>query len=464
MNYQTDYLVIGSGASAMAFVDTMLSQTNATFLMVDRRPNAGGHWNDAYPFVQLHQPASYYGVASRPLGKNELDTTGLNKGHFSLASGVDINHYYQCLMDEVFMPSGRVQHLPLCEYTPNGDIISLMSGEQHNVTVNQKVVDATHLTTSIPMTHTPNFKVADGVTSIPPNFLCTFAPKYKHITVLGGGKTGIDSILWLLTNHYPPANISWVIPRDSWFYDRSNFQPDEAFLEQTLEFTASQLETYASAKSVEDICKGMEEQGNWLRLDKNVWPSMFHAAIITKAELKQMQAISNIIRLGRVESIAPTRITLTNGSVDCQEDTLYVDCTAAGLGYNVNNFTPVFEDKRINLQMIRTWQPCLSSAIIAYIEANIQDPTLRSAMTHPTPMTDTVKDFLKTQACYLMNQGQWQAHEGLAKFLIECRLDGFTRLVAKISPDDHKKMSQLGRAVQNGPLAVQNLLRLSQAS
>jgi len=58
MDYKTDYLVIGSGAFAMAFVDTMLTETGATFLMVDRRPEVGGHWNDVYPFVRLHQPSS----------------------------------------------------------------------------------------------------------------------------------------------------------------------------------------------------------------------------------------------------------------------------------------------------------------------------------------------------------------------------------------------------------------------
>ena len=62
MDYETDYLVIGSGATAMAFVDMMLTQTDATFLMVDRRPKVGGHWNDAYPFVRLHQPSGFYGV------------------------------------------------------------------------------------------------------------------------------------------------------------------------------------------------------------------------------------------------------------------------------------------------------------------------------------------------------------------------------------------------------------------
>jgi len=65
---ETDYLVIGAGAMAMAFVDTLLKETNARIVMVDRHDRAGGHWNDAYPFVRLHQPSTCYGVNSRELG------------------------------------------------------------------------------------------------------------------------------------------------------------------------------------------------------------------------------------------------------------------------------------------------------------------------------------------------------------------------------------------------------------
>ena len=59
---ETDYLVIGAGAIGMAFVDTLLTDTDAQIVMVDRHHRPGGHWNEAYPFVRLHQPAAYYGA------------------------------------------------------------------------------------------------------------------------------------------------------------------------------------------------------------------------------------------------------------------------------------------------------------------------------------------------------------------------------------------------------------------
>ena len=80
---QTDYLVKGCGAMAMAFVDVMLKETDANFIMVDKRSAPGGHWNDAYPFVRLHQPSAFYGVASRALAMAARTAPGSIKACWS---------------------------------------------------------------------------------------------------------------------------------------------------------------------------------------------------------------------------------------------------------------------------------------------------------------------------------------------------------------------------------------------
>ena len=76
---ETDYLVIGAGAMGMAFTDTIVTETDASVVIVDRHAKPGGHWNDAYPFVRLHQPSAFYGVNSRPLGQDRIDTHGWNQ-------------------------------------------------------------------------------------------------------------------------------------------------------------------------------------------------------------------------------------------------------------------------------------------------------------------------------------------------------------------------------------------------
>ena len=62
-----DYVIAGAGAIGMAFADVIVAESEATVIIVDRYAKPGGHWNVAYPFVQLHQPASFYGVSSLEL-------------------------------------------------------------------------------------------------------------------------------------------------------------------------------------------------------------------------------------------------------------------------------------------------------------------------------------------------------------------------------------------------------------
>lgn len=40
---ETDYLVVGAGASGMAFVDALIAASEAEVVMVDRRHRPGGH-------------------------------------------------------------------------------------------------------------------------------------------------------------------------------------------------------------------------------------------------------------------------------------------------------------------------------------------------------------------------------------------------------------------------------------
>ena len=65
---KTDYLVVGAGAMGMAFTDALIDHADVHVTLVDRRHGPGGHWQDAYPFVQLHQASMFYGVASTVLG------------------------------------------------------------------------------------------------------------------------------------------------------------------------------------------------------------------------------------------------------------------------------------------------------------------------------------------------------------------------------------------------------------
>ncbi|MEO0831869.1 MAG: NAD(P)-binding protein, partial [Pseudomonadota bacterium] len=42
---ETDYLIVGSGAVGMAFADILLTETDASMVIVDQYQKPGGHWN-----------------------------------------------------------------------------------------------------------------------------------------------------------------------------------------------------------------------------------------------------------------------------------------------------------------------------------------------------------------------------------------------------------------------------------
>lgn len=155
MALQTDYLIKGCGASAMGFLDVMFHHTQATFTIVDRNAAPGGHWNHGYPFVRLHQPRDFYGLASRPLGDDRIDLDGTNAGLINLPSGSQVADHYQRAMEEVFRPSGRVVYHPMSELNEDGEIVSLLSGRRQRIDVRRRFVDAAHLETSIPLTLPP---------------------------------------------------------------------------------------------------------------------------------------------------------------------------------------------------------------------------------------------------------------------------------------------------------------------
>lgn len=211
-----DYLVIGAGAMGMAFVDTMMTDTKATIALVDRYHTPGGHWTMAYPFVRLHQPSAYYGVNSKDLGQDKVDEVGWNKGLAELASGDEICAYYSQVMSEQFLPSGRVQYYPKCEYTGDGEFRSIITDKTYRVGQDTRIVNAAFLKVNVPSMGPPAYKVEQGVNLVTVNNLARITRPYSNYTVVGGGKTSMDACLWLLANGIEHSRITWIQPRPAW--------------------------------------------------------------------------------------------------------------------------------------------------------------------------------------------------------------------------------------------------------
>ncbi len=457
-NLKTDYLIIGSGAVGMAFADTLLTETKATMIIVDRFPKPGGHWNVAYPFVKLHQPSAYYGVSSTELSTGEKDKIGLNKGLYDLASGAEVSAYFDLVMRQRFLPSRRVTYFPLCDYKGNGQFESNLTGESYEVEVENKIVDATYLNTSVPSTHTPNFSVESGVQFMPINDLPKIKKAPSRFVIVGGGKTGIDACLWLLENHVEPEKITWIVSRDAWLVNRQNAQPGEEFFEYTIGGQVAQFEAAAKAESIPDLFDRLEKAKVLLRLDPNVKPLMYHGATVSELELEELRRIKHIVRLGRVKSIGLNSIELDTGTIDTNPNTVHVDCSASAI--TTLEMKPVFEDKLITPQTVRSVQPVFSAAFIAHVEATYEGTKKKNQLCGVVPLPNHDTDWIRALVALMMNQYTWNQDKDLKKWLLSNRLDGFGRLVASVSKDDEAKMAILQRFKEVVKPAMMNLNRL----
>src|SRR3954451_12515610 len=92
---EADYLVVGAGATGMAFTDALIANTDgARVALVDRRHGVGGHWLGAYPFVRLHQASAFYGVGSTLLGGGRVQQEGPETGLHERAIAAEVCSYY----------------------------------------------------------------------------------------------------------------------------------------------------------------------------------------------------------------------------------------------------------------------------------------------------------------------------------------------------------------------------------
>ncbi|HXZ94179.1 MAG TPA: NAD(P)-binding protein [Burkholderiales bacterium] len=410
---ETDYLVVGCGASGMAFADALVSTSDADIVMLDRRHAPGGHWNDAYPFVRLHQPSLMYGVNSTPLGTDAIDCDGPNKGFYYRSGGTEIVAYYDRVMRERLLASGRVRFFPMCDYAGGGRFTSRLAGDAYEVKARKAIVDATYLEGKVPATTPPPFEVAPGARCVPVGELARLASRAERYAIVGGGKTGIDACLWLLENGVAPSDIRWIRPRELWLLNRVFFQGGD-LVGTAYEGLSLQAEAAAQAGSMDELFARLAASEQMLRIDEGSVPTMYRGATVSADELAQLRRIEDVVHLGHVRRIERDRIVLEGGTVPTSPETLHLHCAAAGL--STAPAVPVFADGRITLQALQPGFLPFSAAFIAFIEATRRDGAEKNRLCPSLRLQNVPRDWaagmlVATQTAYLWTQApdvqQW---------------------------------------------------------
>jgi len=417
----TDYLVVGAGAMGMAFTDALIDHADVHVTLVDRRPAAGGHWLDAYPFVQLHQASVFYGVASTVLGSGSLQTSGPEAGLQERARQAEVQAYYDDILHRRFLGSGRVTFLGGSEYHADGLshlVTSRVSGETVQVDVRRRVVDATYLSPTIPATTPPPFGVGDGVQVAAINDLARLTATPTNYVIVGSGKTATDAIVWLVTNGVDPDRVVWVRPRDPWMLNRAVVQPDPVV---ALGLAADTMAAAAAAESLDDLFERLEAAGVMLRVDTDVVPTMAKTPTLASWELDLLRTVENVVRLGHIKRVTRREIVLDDGAVSLAPGSLVVHCAASGLQYPP--LVPVWGPDKIRLQTIRVGFPCFCAALAGYVEATRDDDRERNRLCPPNTLPDSTASWARMQVRGTLAARAYGAEPDIGAWANNCALN-----------------------------------------
>jgi hypothetical protein len=455
----TDYLVVGAGATGLAFADALVGAADVEVVMVDRQAAPGGHWLHTYPFVRLHSPSAYYGVSSLPLGEDRVDEVGENAGYYERATGEEVCAHFAAAAAKL-AETGRVRLLTEHEHLGQGAdgerVRDLNSGGIHDVVVRRKVVDARYLEASVPATHTPSFEVADGARFVPIGELPAAAGSASSYTVLGSGKTAVDACTWLLGNGIDPERIRWVRPRDAWFQHRRDFQPLEQ-VGATITGISLDAEAAAQAVDLDDLFERLEASGRLFRIDPTARATMYRGTLLSERELEAVRRIEDVVRLGRVRRIETDRILLERGEVATGPDVLHVDCTALGL--REAPATPIFEPDRIVIQQVRQNAPTFNAALTGWLEARRDDDAEKNRLCQPNPYAGSVEAWPRLMSRIWQTEREWLGEPDLAAWLVGTRLNMLGALPAHAA--EPAVQAALERYLANVDPAIERLDQLN---
>jgi hypothetical protein len=454
---ETDYLVVGAGAMGMAFTDALIDHADVHVTLVERRDAAGGHWQDAYPFVQLHQASVFYGVASTVLGTGAVQEQGPEAGLQERARRAEIQHYYDDVLHRRFVGSGRVTFLGGSEHRFDGTdhlVTSRVSGETTRVEVRRRVVDAAYVSPMIPATTPPPFGVADGVDVLAVNLLPSLVESPRRFVIAGAGKTATDAIVWLLANGVDPDRITWVRPREPWMLNRAVVQPEPTV---ALGLAADTMTAAAGAESLDDLFLRLEGAGVMLRIDPDVVPTMAKTPTLGVWELDLLRTVEDVVRLGHIQQVAAGEIVLDGGVVPLQPGSLVVHCAASGHQYPP--LVPIWGQDAVRLQTIRAGFPCFNAALAGYVEATRSDDRERNRLCPPNNLPDTLASWARMQVRSTLATRAFGAEPDIADWANGCALNP-----AKIEPsqrDQPEVQAAMTRLADVAPTGLTQLAALA---
>jgi len=306
----------------------------------------------------------------------------------------------------------------MSDYLGDRRIRSRVTGQVTDFTVRRRVVDATYMASRVPATEPAPFAVADGVHCVPVGELASLEHPAAGYVIVGGGKTALDAICWLLDRGTHPDDVTWIRPRDSWILNRAFFQPGQS---HTFEGIVLTLESMVASESVEAVYELLEAHEVMLRVDQSVVPTMMKGGTVSVRELEQLRRIDHVVRLGHVERIDTDQIVLEGGSIPTTPEHLHVHCAAAGLSDNPPR--AIFTDDTITLQLVTRVSLPLSGALVGLVETTGRTTEEKNRLCPPTVWPHTPFDYLRALLTGIRTEMGWLEAQDLQEWVDHSRLN-----------------------------------------
>jgi hypothetical protein len=154
-------------------------------------------------------------------------------------------------------------------------------------------------------------------------------------------------------------------------------------------------------------------------------------------------------------------MVMDQGTVAMEPGTLYVDCTASAISHR--NSEPIFQEGRIQIQLLRAPLVALSAALTAYIEVHGADDAHKNQLCVPVPFPSNLAGYVPATQASMMNQFRWSQDKALRQWLRNTRLDGFGKMVADLDKADTERQAVLAQLRANAMAAISNMPNLLEA-
>ncbi len=332
-----DLVVIGAGIAGLnaLYAAADYLPKGASVLLLDQKAAPGGMWNTAYDYVRLHQPHPMFTV-----GDLKWDWT---KPRDYLAARDEVQEHLgrslSAVREKVNLQTGFNQTVVSCEdvETEHGAMAEIVFCPTDNETELQtirakKAVHASGLNYQLA---SPLPLASQRVVSIIPQDLTATLVRLQDapVIVVGGGKTGMDTVLAALAAN-PARHVTLIQGKGTSFFNRTKFVPTGLKRWTSGELISRVFRDVALMNTGDNEDEALAMFRRKYATDPTAEHGAFLYGLQSEAELSKIKSGVSRTYSDYLEDVidgpaGPQMVMRSGAQIDVAPDTIFVNCTGS---------------------------------------------------------------------------------------------------------------------------------------